>query len=77
MMQLPPLFELMQADLRERWRLSEALRLRRAATRRQARWHQSVLAVLSGLLIAAGQRMQAPSQTKGCWSQACCVPYMC
>lgn len=71
------LFELIQSELRERWQQSGYLRLRRAATTQRPKLHQHVRVVVSGLLIAAGQRIQAGPHSNPCWSQACCVLCTC
>ena len=71
------LFEVIQAELKERRRHSEEQRLIRMATMQQPKPHERVLEALSGLLIATGQRIQASSQFNPRLNQGCCVSCTC
>jgi hypothetical protein len=67
------MFELIQTELRERWLQREHLRLNHAATTPHPRLPHQGLTVVSGLLIAAGQRLQPRRQSYLSWSHECCM----
>jgi hypothetical protein len=71
------LFDNVQAEQRERLRQSEQMRLIRRATACRPGPQDRLLSVLSGLVIAARRRIQAPAHAAASVSQACCAPYSC
>lgn len=71
-------FELGLVELRERRRNTKALRQRRLThTQQQRKPFGWALTMLSGVLPAADQRLQATGQFQAHQRPACCVPCAC
>lgn len=71
------LYEVLQAELRERLNHGELIRLSRTATRQHSKGRMAVLFALSRVLIAAGQRIQTRPLSQSSWGQKFCVPCGC